>query len=143
MISTKLRSNFIEITLIEITLQHGCSPVNLQHIFRSPFRKNTSGWLLLLILKLLSSLVPTIVLSFGYCLVIVEAVVQRCSVKKVFLEISQNSHENTCTRVSFFKKIILAQVFSCKFYEISKNTFFYRTSLVAASVIASMKRLIP
>ena len=30
-----------------------------------------------------------------------EAVVQRCSVKKVFLEISQNSQENTCARVSF------------------------------------------
>ena len=31
-----------------------------------------------------------------------EAVVQRCSAKKVFLEISQNSQENTCARVSFF-----------------------------------------
>ena len=30
-----------------------------------------------------------------------EAVVQRCSVKKVFLEISQNSQENTIARVSF------------------------------------------
>ena len=30
-----------------------------------------------------------------------EAVVQECSVKKVLLEISQNSQENTCTRVSF------------------------------------------
>ena len=30
-----------------------------------------------------------------------EAVVQICSVKKVFLEISQNSQENTCIRVSF------------------------------------------
>ena len=29
-----------------------------------------------------------------------EAVAQRCSVKKVFLEISQNSQENTCARVS-------------------------------------------
>ena len=29
-----------------------------------------------------------------------EAVVQRCSVKKVFLEMSQNSEENTCARVS-------------------------------------------
>ena len=28
-------------------------------------------------------------------------VVQRCSVKKVFLEISQNSQENTCANVSF------------------------------------------
>ena len=34
-----------------------------------------------------------------------EAVVQRCSVKKVFLEISQNSQENTCTRVSFLVKL--------------------------------------
>ena len=32
---------------IEITLWHRCSPVNLLHIFRPPFSKNTSGWLLL------------------------------------------------------------------------------------------------
>ena len=32
---------------IEITLQHGYSPVNLLHIFRTPFSKNTSGRLLL------------------------------------------------------------------------------------------------
>ena len=30
-----------------------------------------------------------------------EAVVRRCSVKKVFLEISQNSQENTCAKISF------------------------------------------
>ena len=30
-----------------------------------------------------------------------EAVVQKCSVKKVFLEISQNSQENTSARVCF------------------------------------------
>ena len=41
-ISIKLESNFIE-----ITLGHGCSPVNLLHIFRAPFLKNTSGRLLL------------------------------------------------------------------------------------------------
>ena len=38
----KVASNFIE-----ITLWHGCSPVSLLHIFRTPFPKNTSGWLLL------------------------------------------------------------------------------------------------
>ena len=32
-----------------------------------------------------------------------------------------------------FKKETLAQVFSCEFCEISKNTFYYRTPLVAAS----------
>ena len=34
-----------------------------------------------------------------------EAVAQRCSVKKVFLEISQNSQENTCARASFLIKL--------------------------------------
>ena len=34
-----------------------------------------------------------------------EGVVQRCSLKKVFLEISQNSHEKTCTRASLFNKV--------------------------------------
>ena len=29
----------------EILLQHGCSPANFWHIFRTPFLKNTSGWL--------------------------------------------------------------------------------------------------
>ena len=34
-----------------------------------------------------------------------EAVVQCCSVKKVFFEISQNSQENTCATVSFLLKL--------------------------------------
>ena len=41
-ISIKLQSSFIE-----ITPRHGCSPVNLLHIFRTLFLKNTSRWLLL------------------------------------------------------------------------------------------------
>ena len=41
-ISIKLQSNFIE-----IALRHGCSPVNLLHIFRTPFQQNISEWLLL------------------------------------------------------------------------------------------------
>ena len=55
--------------------------------------------------------------------------------EKVFLEISQNLQENTCARVyfltklqalacNFIKKEALAQVFSCRFCEISKNTLF-------------------
>ena len=68
---------------------------------------------------------------------ILETVVRRCSVKKVLLEISQNSQENTCARVSFLnfiKKETLAQVFSCKFFQNFKNNFFYRTPLEAASL---------
>ena len=41
-ISIKLLCNFFE-----ITLRYGCYPVNLLHIFGTPFTKNTSGWLLL------------------------------------------------------------------------------------------------
>ena len=32
---------------LNTTLLHGSSPVNLLHIFRTPFLRNTSGWLLL------------------------------------------------------------------------------------------------
>ena len=63
--------------------------------------------------------------------------------KKVLLEILQNSQENTCTRVSFLiklqaeacnfiKKETQAQLFSFEFFEISKNTFSYRTPPVTA-----------
>ena len=38
--------------VIEIALRHGCSPVNLLHIFRTPFPMNTPGWLLQFILAL-------------------------------------------------------------------------------------------
>ena len=50
-----------------------------------------------------------------------EAVVQSCSVKKTFLEISKNSQENT-----LLKKRLWYRCFSVKFCEVSKNTFSYR-----------------
>ena len=50
-----------------------------------------------------------------------EVVARRCSVKMVFLEISQNSHENTCTKVSFLIKL--------------QATFSYRTPSVATFVL--------
>ena len=53
----------------------------------------------------------------------VKAVTWKCSVKKLFSEVSQNSQEET-----------LAQVFSYEFCKISKNAFCYRTPLVTASV---------
>ena len=39
--------NKVACNFIEIALGHGCFPVNLLHIFRANFPKNTSGWLLL------------------------------------------------------------------------------------------------
>ena len=73
-----------------------------------------------------------------------EVVDQTYSVKKVFLEILQNSQENTCVRVSFLikcrpdacnfiKKETLAEGFSCEFCEIFTNIFCYRTPPMAAS----------
>ena len=86
---------------------------------------------------------------------------QKCYIKKVFLEISQNSQESTCVRVFFLqnisgdcfckhsyplqfpipagrthtkKKEALAQMFSCEFCEISKNTFFKEHLRTTASV---------
>ena len=62
--------------------------------------------------------------------------------KKGVLRNSQNSQKNTCTRVSFLRKLqpsnfikkeTLAQAFSCEFCEISKSIFSYRTPPVAAS----------
>ena len=45
--------------------------------------------------------------------------------KKMFLETSQNSQENTCASVSILIKLqTLTQVLSCEFCEVSKNTFF-------------------
>ena len=51
--------------------------------------------------------------------------------KKVFLEISQNSQENNCARLSFLIKLqawdckeTLAEMFSSEMCKISKNIFF-------------------
>ena len=53
---------------------------------------------------------------------------QRCSVKKVFLSILQNSQENACARACLWIKLLALglQKETCKIY---KNTYFYRTPL--------------
>ena len=79
-----------------------------------------------------------------------EAIAQMYSVKNVLFENSQNSQENTFVRVSFLHKVAslrpatllkketLAQVFSCEFCKISKNTFLKGTPLVAASEVYNL-----
>ena len=63
----------------------------------------------------------------------------------VFLEISLYSQENTFVRVSFLinlkakacnfiEKGTVGQIFSCEFWEISKNAFFTERLRVTASV---------
>ena len=46
-ICRKIYRRTLMLNFIEITLWHRCSPVNLLHIFRTRFPKNTSRWLLL------------------------------------------------------------------------------------------------
>ena len=67
---------------------------------------------------------------------------QRCSIKKVFLETSQNLQEKTCNRAcfliklqafNFIKKETLVPVFSWEFCKISKNTFSTKHLLTTAS----------
>ena len=57
-----------------------------------------------------------------------EAIVPRCSLEKMFLEISQNSQENTCARVSqtcnFMKKE--------NFGKFLRTTFLQNTSVAAS-----------
>ena len=84
-----------------------------------------------------------------------EAVVLRCSVKKGILgKFAKFTGKHLCKSLlfnkvaglrpkasNFIKKEILAQVFSCEFCDVSKNTFFAEHLLATASVLNSLLRL--
>ena len=55
-----------------------------------------------------------------------------CTVLEIYI-CSKEKIEAVAQACNFIKKETLAQVFSCEFCEISKNTFSYGTPLVAAS----------
>ena len=126
MISIKLLCNFIE-----ITLWLGWSPVNFLHIFRTPFHKNDSDscfWTFVNWSK--TWLKVYSILFWGFRSSRPEVL----TVKKVLLEISQNSQEDTCARVSFLiklqaqvcnfiKKETLAKLFSCELQNFLQNTY--------------------
>ena len=68
------------------------------------------------------------IISSSYTnLVSLEAVVQWCSVKQVFLEVSQDSQENTCARVSFLIKFFFS-FFPVNFVKFLRNLFTQNTS---------------
>ena len=75
-----------------------------------------------------------------FSMIITEAVARRCSLENVFLEIPQNSEESTCSSATLLEKRFW---FSCEFCKISKNTFFYRTPPVTASVISIWELFFP
>ena len=64
-----------------------------------------------------------------------EAVTRRCSVVGALENFAKFTGKHLCQSLffnNFIKKETLAQMFSCEFCEIFKNTFFKRTPLVAA-----------
>ena len=79
-----------------------------------------------------------------------EAVIWRCSVKKVFLNISQKPQESACVEVSFWANKVASlrpatlltpiQVFSREFFGIVKDTFVTEYLLVPASVIHRLRQ---
>ena len=52
-----------------------------------------------------------IVKMHRYLLGFSEAIVGKCSIKKVFLKISKNSQDNTCVKFSFLTKLQHATLF--------------------------------
>ena len=97
-ISTKLLCNFIE-----ITLWHGFSPVNLPHIFRPHFLR-TPLYGCFCGFFYISKYINFHPSDWSECSVyfpISKNSHWRCSIKKVFLIISQISQENTCVGASF------------------------------------------
>ena len=98
---------------------------------RSPQRLTQLGKLLYKFRDFISKKYFALILNLNS-----EAVGRRCSVKKVFLKLSQNSQNNTCARIpflmklqadeacSYIKKEPLAQVFSCEICEFFKKTVF-------------------
>ena len=65
------------------------------------FKKNTK-----LKYKITREFLGLRMLNFHCIIFTKEVVVQTCSVKKVFLDISQNLQESTCPRDSFLKKLL-------------------------------------
>ena len=89
------------------------------------------------------------------CIRISEAVIRRCSMKKLFLKILQNWQKSTCARVSFLIKLqasgnfikkevkeVNAKVFSYEFCEYLR-TLFYRIPPVLAFLLCFHILLFP
>ena len=94
-------------------LWHRCFPMNFAKFLRAPFLQNTSRRLLLwfIVYKPITDIAEVFWLFFlfqwfpfaGIASInhLPEALTRRCSVKKVVLEVLQNSQENTCAKFFF------------------------------------------
>ena len=91
-------------------LHHRCFPVKIVKFLRTYISKNTCVRLRQKVFSETLSMSKShnmVILQRmnGLILLSSEAVIQRCSVKHVFLEILQNSQKNICARVSFLTKL--------------------------------------
>ena len=88
--------------------------------------------------------------SIVICIVIVNAISliqrqfdrssrRRFSIKKLFLQISQNSQENNCARASSLETLL--QIFSCEFSEIYRTTLFTKHLWATASAFRTMSNI--
>ena len=102
------------------TLRHECPPVNLVHIFRSSFFKNSYGALLLKrIWSIFQTLFPLMKKLHSDCVVIFYGT--RLKNWRLNTWCSTKQSVEVC---NFVKKQTPGQVFSSEFCEIIKNTFF-------------------
>ena len=137
-ISIKLRTNFIEIALL-----HGCSAVNLLHIFRKPFPRHISG-LLLLNFHIHIFRFAT---QHWYCISDRFSWHSKSSRPNVFCKkavqesFAESIEKHLCLSLFLIKVqtsslqfyLTEAPVFSGEFWEIFKNTFFVEVLRATAS----------
>ena len=115
-ISIKILCNFIE-----ITLRHGCSPVNLLYIFRTPFSKNTSGRLLLncfvSYLKFDVTMLYSLLIKFG---------------------LVYNSEKVICVGDTYMRSVLLVCVYATAVFRTEVFVVFYEI-LSKLGVISNLK----
>ena len=125
-ISVKLQSNFIE-----TTPRHGCSRANLLHIFRTPFPKNTSGWLLLSIWEIAPYECLTykcLIIFYGLCIVLwLRFCLVLCKIRIIYCQPRQWHFGFSCpwSNISYQEHYEISQVNQNFWYVLEQIQFVY------------------
>ena len=123
-ISITLQSN-----TIEIALQHGCSALNLLHIFRTPFPRNTSGWLLLLHALVMNVFIYLLLLQKFFSRISITAEILNTPQGKVIfiIPVRKTLEEGRQIQISKKKKDVLFCFQRLK-TDYRKSVFYYRSN---------------
>ena len=114
-------------TLLIKKLRQRCFPVNFEEFLKALFYKTPLGDCFCMQRSSLNKKISKIHYNFSMQKHLFTF--SRFSSKYVFIKISQISQESTCVGVSF-----LIELQACEIFKTFKQTFFYRTPLVATSV---------